>query len=533
MICDICVEESKKHIRCLSCDLDVCLSCFERYQMESVDDEIQCMKCNKHFQDDYLFENLTVSKLSQLKRRKKDLLFEKEKVHFPETQVFVKYDKAVQNEITPVMNANVKEMVRLHKQCLNYEANLDTLSCDEGRDYLESRKKVRHIARVVAFLKKIINCWNMDYVIYKPRYRTHFFDPKYTDIQSTEFLRTHIPHEIYNNPNVLNRSLRYLQQTAVINNEQYEHVMSCSQNDCKGFVMKNDWTCGICDTVYCKKCLKPSNENHVCVDEDVQTASVILKTSKPCPKCAARIHKISGCDQMFCTNCKTAFSWTTLKIETGIVHNPHFFEWQNRMGTDIHQVEDPCGRPAVFRIVNHCERLYDFDFYNCDGKTENVEFLSYLITVNRLTAHISAIEMLRRFNTEPLSQFFNIDLRIKYLNGRMSESHMKTVLHKRFKSIRVNIRRVQVLQLFVTVSIDILIRFLSTEDSSNETRNRFKEEFESLFDYVEECFVSLSKIYNMAMPVVRVYKTNRDVPRYMYDFNQDKFTGYLLMKKYN
>ena len=126
--------------------------------MESVDDEIQCMKCNKHFQDDYLFENLTVSKLSQLKRRKKDLLFEKEKVHFPETQVFVKYDKAVQNEITPVMNANVKEMVRLHKNWLT--TRQPHFLRDKG-GYLESRKKVRHIARVVAFLKRlsIVGTW--------------------------------------------------------------------------------------------------------------------------------------------------------------------------------------------------------------------------------------------------------------------------------------------------------------------------------------------------------------------------------------
>lgn len=542
MICDICVEESKKHILCLSCNLDVCLSCFERFQIESSNDEIQCMQCNKAFDDDYLFINLTHTRLSKLKNRKKQQLFEKEQIHFPQTQVFVKYDNFIQNEISDMLDSNVKEMVKIHKMCLKDELNLEELSIEEGNMYLYNRKKVGHLSRVVNFLKKIVNSWNCECSIYKPRYRNYIFNCKYTDIQPVEFFRKYIPTEIYNNVNILNRNLRYL-QADVINTEssdsnKFEHIFSCSQENCKGFVMKKDWLCGLCNTQYCKKCLKTTTDTHECLEDDVKTASMLLNTSKPCPSCAARIHKISGCDQMFCTNCKTAFSWKTLKIETGIVHNPHFFEWQNRAGFGINN-DDPCGRPPAFVIINHCEKLYDFRFHQnvvseeCDLELEShVDFLSYIITIHRLCAHISAVEILRRFNTEPPSQYFNIDLRIKYLNGRISEEHMKNVLHRRFKSVRVNIRRVQVLQLFITVSNDILRRLLLLQDNSIKSRKQFRDEFEQLFNYVEECFINLSKIYKMAMPIVKVGLANKTNSRYLYDFNQDKFTGYLLMKKW-
>ena len=57
-----------------------------------------------------------------------------------------------------------------------------------------------------------------------------------------------------------------------------------------------------------------------------ESAKLIKQETKPCPTCGVRIYKISGCDQIWCVECKVAFSWKTGIIDKGVIHNPHFYE---------------------------------------------------------------------------------------------------------------------------------------------------------------------------------------------------------------
>jgi hypothetical protein len=40
---------------------------------------------------------------------------------------------------------------------------------------------------------------------------------------------------------------------------------------------------------------------------------------------------VHNCDQMFCVSCHTAFSWERGTIEKGVIHNPHFYQWQKTL----------------------------------------------------------------------------------------------------------------------------------------------------------------------------------------------------------
>lgn len=105
------------------------------------------------------------------------------------------------------------------------------------------------------------------------------------------------------------------------------YLFKCEK--CKFGRITDKYVCDICKCKFCDKCLKDLNSNseHVCKDEDILSFNEIVENTKPCPKCSTRIFKISGCSQMFCTNCHVGFDWNTGKIINGQFHNPHRNEW--------------------------------------------------------------------------------------------------------------------------------------------------------------------------------------------------------------
>lgn len=112
-------------------------------------------------------------------------------------------------------------------------------------------------------------------------------------------------------------------------------VMQCQNNGCRG-MLTTQYKCDLCTKFTCSKCfvaiVEGEKADHVCKQEDVDTVDELRKNSKPCPTCGTRISKIDGCDQMWCPECKTAFSWSKGTVEKGVIHNPHYYQWMREHG---------------------------------------------------------------------------------------------------------------------------------------------------------------------------------------------------------
>lgn len=113
--------------------------------------------------------------------------------------------------------------------------------------------------------------------------------------------------------------------------ERKKFIMPCPGEDCKGY-LSSHYKCQLCKLYVCPDCFEIIGHNkeveHVCKEDNLKSAELIKKETKGCPKCGVRIFKISGCDQMWCTECKVAFSWNSGKIVIdGAIHNPHFYQY--------------------------------------------------------------------------------------------------------------------------------------------------------------------------------------------------------------
>ena len=132
----------------------------------------------------------------------------------------------------------------------------------------------------------------------------------------------------------LRDKMRLLQEEAFVNDRKirnFENMRSegakkkrkkfirkCPDQECMGF-LSTAWKCEICKKTVCSKCLDwkitadPEQNHavaeHVCDENNVKTAALLKKDTKPCPSCGEQITKISGCDQMWCPQCKNAWSW--------------------------------------------------------------------------------------------------------------------------------------------------------------------------------------------------------------------------------
>lgn len=256
------------------------------------------------------------------------------------------------------------------------------------------------------------------------------------------------------------RDLRYNTVTQVGTEpaEKKKFIMGCPMGDCRGF-LSQAWKCGTCDRYVCSKCRAVKNgrddEDHVCNPDDVATTALLKDETKPCPKCAVPIFKISGCPQMWCPECHTTFSWTTGKIETGVVHNPHFYQWQRdqnggvapRVPGDV-PCGGQCGEMPWNRIVHDIMARRDVEFHNWHN-------------CHRLVAHIRGVTM----NQYPLQigQNDNSDLRVKFLMNEMSEAVWLRHLALRQKRAEKNHSVHQILELVAVSLRDIFTRFVDAK----------------------------------------------------------------------
>jgi hypothetical protein len=125
---------------------------------------------------------------------------------------------------------------------------------------------------------------------------------------------------------------------------------------------------------------------------------------------------------MWCPQCHTAFSWRTGQKETGVVHNPHFYEWQRKQNGGV--APRVLGDVACGGIPHYTEvrnRL--------TGLLANE--MNAVMNFHRVVQHVQHVDMARYHNV--FNETDNQDMRIQYLLGNMNLDVLKVTIQQREK----------------------------------------------------------------------------------------------------
>jgi hypothetical protein len=239
----------------------------------------------------------------------------------------------------------------------------------------------------------------------------------------------------------------------------------CPDEECRGF-LSTQWKCGMCDKWTCPDChvIKGTTRDaeHTC-DPDVKaTAQLLAKDTKPCPKCSTPIHKIEGCDQMWCTQCHTAFSWRRGTIETRI-HNPHYYEWQRQQNGGVaprNFGDFECGRDLADQRANRfinktLSKVGIMDDLNTNQQAQMQTLIEYIQLYVRKTIHLQEHDG-QRFRTDNVVD--NLEVRVRYLKKEITDKQFASKVYAAYKAHEKKKDIADVIQLQVQGVTDIIYR---------------------------------------------------------------------------
>lgn len=243
--------------------------------------------------------------------------------------------------------------------------------------------------------------------------------------------------------------------------EKKVFIMKCQSSTCNGF-LSSSYKCDLCSCFTCSKCYDIIEEGHECKPENVESVALVKKETKACPKCAVRIYKIDGCNQMWCVECQTAFDWVSGKIVNGPIHNPEYYDYLKKNGGVPRAPGDVlCGGiPAIHYIRSKLTYFSEPSFQ------ERNEFITCnLFVIHQFVTHLHYMYMtLIQHNhyQDTLKQ-----LRILYILNRLDEETFKEKIYREHKKNGRTEKRAQLLQMIDNVGTDLLQNYVLVFEQKN------------------------------------------------------------------
>jgi len=309
----------------------------------------------------------------------------------------------------------------------------------------------------------------------------------------------------------------------------------CAFPECRGFLEPRTGLCLVCQHTTCLKCNnilsseeQTENHHHQCKQEDLLQWETIQKTTKPCPGCQTRIFKISGCHQMWCPICHTAFHWQTGQIERGSIHNPHYYEWMFSDRNDVpRRPHYGCGHPNDPNMDNDLMDVRDFRhtlstrLTQLQRETKQLKFQGKMMyylskeesaeqclkSIHRFVSH-TRHDTIRnyRFRIEGTGQlaYRNMETRLLFLKKKITEEEFRRQLQRDEKLVSKLREYIQFLDTYVVMISDLFRRFCN---SSTFTFEQWTREYQEMTNITNHAIDELNKCYQSRLSKMPLLQT--------------------------
>jgi hypothetical protein len=403
--CSICTNYYTPMIRrkvvCKYCNHDTCSKCVEQYLLGRHDDA-HCMHCRVNYSDVVLREICTKTYLQQsFFLHRQEVLINRSRAQLPALQDEALRERRRRDRRVVVAELAVEyKLIFEERQQLRYQYRQLTADWSNLRiNEVHTPEEKEHVrARKSEIRQEMEEC------------------------ETKQKVKTDLMREIKRNIHHLN-GLNWREQgnpedgaavnavaaNAAVDDDKKEEekkrfIRRCIRDDCKGF-LSQAWKCGMCEWYSCSKCFAvrgPEHDSpHECTADALETAALIRKNCKPCPKCGEQIEHGGGCSQMWCISCQTPWDWNTGKIVTsGPIHNPLYYEWQRRTGGAVprNPGDIPCGGyPQHWELIRFPRGMQPFivdkfyEFYRICQELRTVSrtlYQSHIDETNNNQIHI-------------------------------------------------------------------------------------------------------------------------------------------------
>ena len=326
-------------------------------------------------------------------------------------------------------------------------------------------------------------------------------------------------------------NLHYQGQNQTTQTKKTHFVRACPDADCRGY-LSSQWKCGLCENHACKDChvlIKKDEENieneHVCNPDELATAKLLDKDTKSCPKCQTGIFKIEGCDQMWCTQCHTAFSWKTGEIQTHI-HNPHFYEWQRRTGggqAPRNPGDIVCGREITHNMISELTRKLRPKVTNSNNDSPTIiatraKAVSLYDRASAIIRSILHLNHAQLHNYRMHDNENNLELRVSYMLQQIDKEAFMQRVQRENKKFEKKREIYNILTLFIQTVTDIMFRFQDAVNKLSlyegiEDLEKILDETLAIQEYTNECLGEIAETYGSKAKKIEFYNANQNLDR--------------------